>query len=443
MRKNTPNEALRALLGEARWTGHSFALAVNRVALEAGVVLRYDRTAVAHWLSGSRPRPPVPEFVAQALSRRLGRPVPVADTGLRAASACPAEPAVDKASAASALLQLITADLDPACRSALCRQPFRVEWAATPAWTGGRAGRDPRPARVCAVERETAEAISAMRRAFATADQAFGGGHARLALAAYLATDVTTWLLACPEDNHRTLFGATAALTHLTGFMCFDNLHHNLAQRYYRAALRLADEAGDATAHALVLRGMSVQAWFLGHYRQAACLADAAVDRVGGRAAPGARAAILGQAAVAHAALSHRGTALSRLAEAEGCLDEAEEPPAQRTDRADLAHLTGQALVFLRASHRAETALRDSLRHRPEAERRSRMLTIHHLADLQLRQGRLEQSCATWHRFLDDYPRIHSARVDLAFRTFRRKLSAHRDNTTARDALHRAARVAG
>jgi hypothetical protein len=82
VRNHVRNKSLRRLVEESRWTHHSFAVAVNGVGAEAGVRLHYDRTAVSHWLTGSRLRLPVPEFVAEALSRRLGRIVSVAETGL-------------------------------------------------------------------------------------------------------------------------------------------------------------------------------------------------------------------------------------------------------------------------------------------------------------------------------------------------------------------------
>ncbi|MBM7814748.1 hypothetical protein [Saccharothrix algeriensis] len=439
-RNRQKNELLRALVGEARWTHHNFALAVNRVALEAGVVLHYDRTTVSHWLSGSRPRPPVPAFVAQALSRRTGRFVSVADTGLADCTANDLPSGCDGGSGATALLELVAADLDPARRAVLREQPFRVDWVVAPDWPGDpdrrRPGAPPAPGAADA----TVAAMAALNRAFTATHQAFGGGHARLALAAYLATDVRARLELHRGRERRGLLGATAALAHLIGLMCFDDLHHNLAQRYFRAALRLTAEAEDAAERAAVLCGMSAQAFFLGHHREAALLADTAAERAGGQAPPRARAALLGQAAVAHAALARRRDALARLAKAERCLDEVDgtrQPPG-RTERADLAHHAGQALALLRDDPRAELALRRSLRLRPEGERRSRMLTTHQLTDLQLRHGRFEQACATWRKFLDDYPHIRSARVDRAFRAIHRQLREHRGNA----AVHRASRPA-
>jgi TolA-binding protein len=84
------------------------------------------------------------------------------------------------------------------------------------------------------------------------------------------------------------------------------------------------------------------------------------------------------------------------------------------------------------STSRAEPALFASLRHRPESERRSRMLTTHQLADVQLRRARPEQACTTWQRFLDDYSNMHSARISISFRRFRSRLQQHRNNEVVR-----------
>jgi hypothetical protein len=39
---------------------------------------------VSHWLAGRRPRSPLPELIAEAFARRLGRPLSAAETGLAA-----------------------------------------------------------------------------------------------------------------------------------------------------------------------------------------------------------------------------------------------------------------------------------------------------------------------------------------------------------------------
>ncbi|MEV6823355.1 hypothetical protein [Amycolatopsis sp. NPDC051102] len=445
LRKHTRNDLLRALLAEARWTNHNFSLAVNRVAAEAGIRLHYDRTSVSHWLSGTRPRPPVPTFAAEALSRRLGRPVYATDTGM----ADPAAEEVDSAfstrdSGFAALHRLLKSDLEPRQRTALREQPFRVTWASAPRWCERPDRLRPRPALDGGHQSGLLAALTAMTSAFAAADRAFGGGHARLALAAYLETETVGLARSTTAECTRgQLISTTAGLTGLIGFMCFDDLHHHLAQRYHRVALLLADEAGDRTGHALVLRDMSTQACFLGHYRRAARLAEAAVDRIGTSQRLGTRAVLSGQAAVAHAAMSDRKTALARLAAAERYLDKADDlrQPNGDTDHADLKHLTGQALASLHDYRYAENALRESLRYRPEAERRARLLTTHQLAELQLRQGDAEQACATWQRFLDECSWVRSGRVHSALHTFRRRLHPHRDYSVVHQTLGRTERL--
>ena len=81
-RDPTPNSTLRSLLSETEWTQEAFARAIGRLGTEAGVRLHYDRTSVSHWLRGSRPTPRVQSFIAEALSRRLGRPVRITQLGM-------------------------------------------------------------------------------------------------------------------------------------------------------------------------------------------------------------------------------------------------------------------------------------------------------------------------------------------------------------------------
>jgi hypothetical protein len=176
---------------------------------------------------------------------------------------------------------------------------------------------------------------------------------------------------------------------------------------------------------------MSAQAWFLGHHRQAVRLAEISPNRENGPLPAGVHAGLLGQAAVAHAALADRRSALDCLAAAERLLDGS--PHGESTEvsegRANLAYRTGQVRFCFQDPHGAETALRRSLRHRADSERRSRMITTNLLAEIQLRGGRFEQACATWESFLDDYPHMDSARIRWIFHTLQRKLAPHRKAT--------------
>ena len=84
------NEVLGSLLTELGWSPRALARKINHV-FGAGTVAE---TAPYHWRDGGRtPRPPLPTVTAWVLSRELGRPVTVADSGTVALpvprSSCP------------------------------------------------------------------------------------------------------------------------------------------------------------------------------------------------------------------------------------------------------------------------------------------------------------------------------------------------------------------
>ncbi|SDY47907.1 hypothetical protein SAMN05421504_105677 [Amycolatopsis xylanica] len=414
-----PNDPLRTLLTEAGWTGGALAAAVNAIGGEAGLRLSYDRTSVAHWLSGSRPRSPVPDLVAEAFTRRLGREIPVALTGMTG----------NGAAATPSLL----VEPDRIYRLAELDVPSLAELAVPAQRDGiGRVGRT-----------EAASAAS-MIEVFSDADVTFGGGRGRTALAGYLAYTIAPWLRAdaAPAVRHELLRSASL-LTYLNGFMCFDDELHGAAQSYYLASARLAAQAADATGYAVALRALSVQARALGHHRNAVHLAEAAVAAAAPTASPRTRAFLHGQLAVACAAAGDRQAAITQLGVAENRL-----AAAQSADlaiggyhEASLAHQHAAVAASLGDRQAAIRALKSSIFHRPAAERRSRAITLARLAELQLAAGQLDQACDTWHRFLDDYPHLRSRRADTALATLRAQVRPHQKNPSARLLGQRAALV--
>ncbi len=455
--RHQPNAALRTVLAEVGWTGQELAAAVNAAGAEAGTALRYDRTSVSHWLCGMRPRPPVPDLVAEALSRRLGRLQTATDIGLG-----PADRAAILAShggqgprngregdlgLVAELARLSRLHPGTEARHQRTRPLCAYSLAAlgVPAWTQAgipaSASQLPDPGRTDQAGALQASAAEAMAGMFYAGDDAFGGGHGRPALAAYLAVDLAPRLHARMSPGlRRRMLTITAQLTYLCAFMCFDDELHGMAQRYYTRALRLATENDDPAGYAITLRGMSVQAQLLGHHRHALQLAETAATT--SRAMQPARQAFLyGQLAVAYAADHDRINALASLTAAQRRLDRASSP-AHATiggyHPAALAHQQAAMQAILGDRKGAITALAESIRHRPPAERRSRAITLARLAELQLRQGLLEEATLTWHRFLDDYPALNSGRATTALKTLRARVRPYSRNPVARALLHRA-----
>ncbi|MFE7123170.1 tol-pal system YbgF family protein [Streptomyces sp. NPDC057617] len=439
MPRKSPNSRLAALLTETGMSGAELARDVNALGAAQGRTLRYDRTSVAHWLGGSRPRPPVPDLVAQALSRRTARLVTAEDTGL--AQPVPVAPWFARLGAAgpdARLAVLCRSESDPGRRGPLLRSSYVLSDPMPADRTSRRPDRvPPRPAQATAggggrtgppATAATAQTLDVVARLFTSLSGAHGGGHARTALAAYLADDACA-LLAAPATTavHRDLLVGTARLTHILGTMTTDAGHHGLAQRYYRTAIDLAHESGENTTAAITLRALSTQATLLGHPHHAHQLAEAAIDTAGRTPDPAVRAFVHAQRALTHAHEHRRREALADLTAAESAHDRASSPPGPFTayPRAGLDYLKAEVLLALKEPEQALTALRDAVRHRSATQHKSYALTHGLLAETLLRIGHLEAACTHWNQFLDHYPHLRSAQARQALDRLSGALAPH------------------
>ncbi|MFE2879366.1 hypothetical protein ACFXG6_25195 [Streptomyces roseus] len=434
---------------------------MNAIAGESGLRLSLDRRSVTHWLAGRQPRAPLPDLVAEALSRGLGCHLTAATVGMAKPPARRRTPPTPSGSGpgtdagddgfevqdVSERLQKL-GYVDPR-RQMVDQGVFRIAALSVPSWAqalsqartripGDDAGH---PVALEARRVRTAELLIAV---FADSDDAFGGGHQQAALSSYLAAEIAP-LLHAPGSarDARALRAAACQLTYLAAFMCFDQEQHALAQRYYRIALDLAAEAGDTGAYAVTLRAMSVQARVIGHHRHAVHLAEAAATT--GRALTSLRRAfLLGQLAVARAADADRAGALSSLSAAERYLERAGSGLSSGEavgayHPAALAHQQAAVQALLGDRQGAVAALTQSLATRPADERRSRAITTGRLAELHLATGHLDQAIATWHSFLDDYPHLRSERTTTCLTQMRQQLRPHTRHPAARHLLTRAA----
>lgn len=446
--RRVPNDLLRALLDEAGWTGEALAREVNALGAEVALSLRYRRATISHWLSGMRPRPPVPELVAEAFSRRLGRPIAVSATGLANPAAGPVPVAVGQWWEGNTVARLVELAGHGTRRGFMAGCVYSLASLSVPGWaelTAAPRGRRPDIDPTTKVGRAEVESATAMLRLFSDADATFGGGRTRRVLSGYLGTTIAPWLRAgATSCVRRDLLIVASQLTYLCGFMCFDDQLHGAAQRYYRTSLWLTAEAGDATGHAVTLRGLSAQARLLGHHRQAVELAEAAVRTGLGSASPQLQAFLLGQVAVATAAAGDHRAAIANITRAEQFLGRSDGTPklVGACHPASLAHQQAAVAACLGDRRGAVTALESSIRHRPAGERRSRAITLARLAELQFAGGQLEKACHTWHRFLDDYPDLRSGRADRAFAHLRACTRPHDSNSVASHLRLRAASLA-
>ncbi|MGW1280007.1 hypothetical protein ACWD4V_24060 [Streptomyces tsukubensis] len=445
MARKQPNRRLAALMDEADWNAAELVLAVNEGGRLEGLTLCYGRTSVARWLTGSRPKPPVPDLVAAAFSRRIGRMVAAEDTGL----ARPGRetgwsaPSVRAASgdAADQLTALSRADVDPGRRMRLGKSTYDPAVDAVPAWEPRRPDRAVSRGSGSRATAEEIRTLRAMSRLFADLMERYGGAHARSALVAYLTDDTGRLLaaLAGPAER-RELLTATGQLTHQLARMTMDAGHPGLAQRYFTIALGLAREADDRRLYAITLRAMSVQALHLGFHQQAGQLADSAVTTAGPSTDPSTLAFLLSQRAVACAYTGQRRQALLDLAAAEARHEQSTSPPGPFSSypRPGLDFQRGLALHALGESTRAVHAFAASVAARAADRHRSRALTHARLAATLLPLGRLEESCLHWHAFLDHYPKLRVAPADRALLHLHNSLHNFRHQPQAAAVLHRA-----
>ncbi|MER7038558.1 hypothetical protein [Streptomyces microflavus] len=446
--RRTPNQALRLLLAEAGWSGAQLAREVNALGAVQGTALHYDRTAVAHWLAGSRPRRPVPALVAEALSRRLGRPVREQDTGLGPAVGAahgPGAPAGEPSAVerldevlrttgrrrvALAGAYSLAALAIPYGPSAIPHGPLTVPHGPAAIHRGppepGRRSPLP-PGRVGMAHVAAAHELLAL---FSRGDAVLGAGPVYEPLRQYLSASVLPWLQRDMKPAvRRELLTVASRLTYLCAFTHFDMNRHAAAQRLYLTSVELAREAGDRVGCGLALRGLSVQAHALGHFAEAHHLAERAAETALHQVPPHQQAFFHGQLAVA---LAGRGDPrhARHLAAAERCLERSQngDTPVGAFHPGSLALQRAAVATSRGDRHAAARALDLSLRHRPADERRSRALSLAELAETQLAIGHLEQACRTWHEFLDLYPRVDSARADDRVRLLTAKARPHSAN---------------
>ncbi|MFJ1617726.1 hypothetical protein ACIODT_32815 [Streptomyces sp. NPDC088251] len=436
------NTGLETLLEQAQWSRTQLANAVNRTGVQVGMTLKYDHSAVSHWLSGTQPREQVRPIIIEVLERKIGRPVTYAEVGLQ-----PPKGGEDSGSGdtVESLLDLGRADMDPSRRGVLAAGLYSaalvVPLFASEAHAEERERATKPTGRIGPGEVAT---VRTMTDRIADILDELGGGHARPMAAAFLVNTVAPYLRAqATEPVRNDMLSAASDLTYLTGWMAMYEREHGLGQQYYVKALNLAKAAADHVTYCRTLRGMSLQASHLRHGQMALKLADSAAEAAP-KAGPRLVAFLRGQQAHSAAMVGDRKQAFTRLREAEAALSKADSrrDAVGGYDQAAYQFHVAHVLYETKDLAGSIAALKSSVRAQPKQERQGRLHANGVMAQRQYELGHIEEACSTWNTFLDDYVGLSTARGDEHFETMRKRLAPHRKVRALRELGERARQVA-
>ncbi|MEW2412125.1 sporulation protein [Streptomyces sp. NPDC046866] len=276
-------------------------------------------------------------------------------------------------------------------------------------------------------------------------DSKYGGGDWRSSMVPEcLRVDAAPLLLGSYSDEvGRALFGATAELTRLAGWMAFDTGQQEAAQRYYIQALRLARAAADVPLGGYVLASMSLQATYRDFPDEGVDLAQAAVERNRGLATARTMSFFRLVEARAHAKAGDSAAAEAALRASEGWLERARAGDPDPTwlgfysyDRfaADAAECYRDLKLPRQVRRFTEQALS-----RPTEEYvRSHGLRLVVSAVAELESGNLDAACAAGTRAVEVAGRISSARTTEYVRDLLHRLEPYGDEPRVAELRERA-----
>ncbi|WP_371661475.1 MFS transporter [Streptomyces sp. NBC_00280] len=448
-----PNEKLGAVLALAGISNAGLARRVNDLGAQRGLTLRYDKTSVARWVSkGMVPQGAAPHLIAAAIGQKLGRPVPLHEIGLADADPAPevglAFPR-DVGQAVRSATDLYRLDL--AGRRAgsggiwqSLAGSFAVSAYATPAsrWlitpADSSVARDANPSEGSGAPLKVGHSdVLKLREAAEDArrwDSKYGGGDWRSSMVPEcLRVEAAPLLLGSYSDEvGRALFGASAELTRLAGWMAFDTGQQEAAQRYYIQALRLARAAADVPLGGYVLASMSLQATYRGFGDEGVDLAQAALERNRGLATARTMSFFRLVEARAHARASDAHAAGAALRSSEGWLERARDGDNDPSwlgfygyDR--FAADAAECYRDLKAPRQVRRFTEQALSKPTEEFVRSHGLRLVVSAVAELESGNLDAACEQGVRAVEVAGRISSVRTTEYVRDLLHRLEPYGD----------------
>ncbi|WP_256103784.1 MFS transporter [Streptomyces sp. ODS05-4] len=483
-----PNEKLGTVLALAGISNAGLARRVNDLGAQRGLTLRYDKTSVARWVSkGMVPQGAAPHLIAAAIGQKLGRPVPLHEIGLADADPAPevglafprdvgeaVKSATDlyrldlagrRAGAGGGIWQslagsfAVSAYATPVSRWLITPADASVERRPSAAPDDGGAatahgGEEPGAAEEGGAVDEGGSVrvghsdVAKLREAAEDArrwDSKYGGGDWRSSMVPEcLRVDAAPLLLGSYSDEvGRALFGATAELTRLAGWMAFDTGQQEAAQRYYIQALRLARAAADVPLGGYVLASMSLQATYRGFADEGVDLAQAALERNRGLATARTLSFFRLVEARAHAKAGDSAAAGGSLRAAEGWLERSREGDPDPSwlgfysyDR--FAADAAECYRDLRLPRQVRRFTEQALSRPTEEFVRSHGLRLVVSAVAELESGNLDAACAAGVRAVEVANRISSARTTEYVRDLLHRLEPYGDEPRVAELRERA-----
>ncbi|MCZ7413025.1 helix-turn-helix domain-containing protein [Streptomyces sp. WMMC897] len=428
------NDALKQAVTEAGWSYEQLARAVRTVAAECGDSIRTSKSTVSQWVSGSkRPTRTTARYVAEALSRALGRTVTPADVGL--------SPDTEGAQAllglrlgsdpVDMLRRLGEADINR--RDVFTSAAYSVAAAALPLGVDQALEYQQRASGRRAGQLEVS-AVRDMLRMYVAIDERHGGQHGRSAVVQYLRDDVAPLCRAefASSKDHRAMLSAAAAVAYLAGWKAYDGQEHGLAQRYYLQALQLTREADDHLHGAFILRILAHNGMDLCRPEHTLDLAEAALARVRGRVSPVTEAlfVVTRARALANAGRGPDAVRSVRMAQDLVLRGEPDDLPYWAalwgSPRGTVASHTAKTFKALSDHRNAERHYAASARSRGAGYERITALTLAAQGREQAAQGYIEQACGTWGRSVELLEGVRSARATKEVANIRSSLAGIR-----------------
>lgn len=252
------NSRLRDTINAAGCTYEALAKDVRRIAAENGELLQTNKSAISHWVVGARtPSGQAGQYLAEALSRRLGRVVTRTELGLHS----PDTESPPETDPVTAVTDLGRADVErrrflaiAAFTTAGVAMPLLHDHEATSRMLRARTARS-------LVGSDDIDVVRQITAAFSAADERLGGGHGLTTVTAYLADTAAPMLRGRfpTEALRHAAFGAVAELAYLAGWKHHDLGHEGAAQRYYQVGYQLACEADPHGHAAWMMRALAHQ----------------------------------------------------------------------------------------------------------------------------------------------------------------------------------------